>query len=136
MTLSFETTGVLNNYTYSNSTMKFVSVLSSSLEMSSIEIAHISLSKHLIECIRCERVIWQNIVIKNILTTSQSIIFLSGSVINQISNFTITDVNDIAFHLIKTKVILIDNLNITNATTGICLEQSQLSLFQNSMIKD
>ena len=136
ITLSFETVGIFNNILYSNSTMKFVAVLSSSVEMSSINITQISLNQHVIECIECERTKWENIVIEDIITTSTYIIFLSNSVIDRISNLTITDENTVAFHIIKTNVILLDNINIVNATSGIYLEQSQLGSLQNSMIKD
>ena len=136
MALSFETTGLFNNITYSNSMMKFATVLSSSLEMNNIEINQLSLNQYLLECNRCERAIWQNIVIKDFTTTSQYIIFLSGSVINHISNQTITDINAIVYHVYRTNITLIENLHISNATSGINLKLSQLSLLQNSMIRD
>ena len=136
MALSFETTGLFNNITYSNSMMKFATVLSSSLEMNNIEINQLSLNQYLLECNRCERAIWQNIVIKDFTTTSQYIIFLLGSVIDHISNLTVADINAIVCHAYRTNITLIDNLHISNATTGIYLKKSQVSLIQNSLIRD
>ena len=136
MTLSFETTAMFNNITFSNSTVKFATVLSSSFEMSNMEITQISLSQYLLECIECQGVKWQSIAIDNIFTTSQYVIFFSGSVINQIMDLTMTDINAQAMYILKTNVTLIDSLNILKAPTGINLKQSQLSLFQNSMIRD
>ena len=89
----------------------------------------------MIECIGSE-LIMHNMFIKDIITTSQSVVFISGSMINQIRNLSMTDENAIAFHIMNTNITLLDNLNIINATSGIYLEQSQLTLFQNSMIKD
>ena len=134
MTLSFETTGILNNITYSNSAMKFMTVLSSSVEMSNVKIFQISLNQNLIKCIGCERVIWQNVVVEYINTTSRYIMFLSQSAVNQISNLTVTDVNAIAYHIVKSNITLFDNVNILNATSGIYMEQSQMNLFQHSLI--
>ena len=134
MTLSFGTTSILKNITYASSTMKFMTVLSSSIEMSNIKISQISLSQNLIECIGCERVIWHNVVIDDITATSKYVIFLSKSVINLISNLTVTDVNAIAYHIVKTNITLFDNVNILNATSGIRMEQSQMNLFQHSLI--
>ena len=49
---------------------------------------------------------------------------------------TMTDINTIAFRIVKTNVVLINKLNILNATSGIYLEQSQMGIMQNSLIKD
>ena len=46
------------------------------------------------------------------------------------------DTNAIAFHIVKSNVVSIDKLNILNATSGIYLEQSQMSLMQNSLIME
>ena len=136
MTLSFETTALFNNITYTKSTMKFATILSSSLEMSNVEITQITLNQYLYECIECQGITWKSIAINNILTTSQYAIFFSKSVIDQIMNLTLTDLNSQAMLIVKTNITLIDNLLILNTTTGINLEQSQLNLFQNSVIRD
>ena len=49
ISMSFETQASLGNITYTNSTMKFASVLSSSLDMSIVQMNNVTLSNRLIE---------------------------------------------------------------------------------------
>ena len=71
-------------------------------------------------------------MINNITTTSEHVILLSGSMISEISNCSIIDINKTACHILKSTITLINNMRVENAISGLYIEQSQIGMIQNS----
>ena len=73
-------------------------------------------------------------MINNITTTSEHVILLSGSMISEISNCSITDIDKTAYHILKSTITLINNMRVENAISGLYIELSQIGMIQNSKI--
>ena len=129
--ISFETSAQLNNITVSNSTIKFVGSLSSSVQVINIRATSITLIDHLIGFIDCIDVIIHDIYIDNIQTENDYLILVSNTKADSILNVTIQNINTKALYITRSTVNLISDFNIYNTSQGIHIKSSNISMMQN-----
>ena len=79
----------LNNITVSNSTVKFVGSLSSSVQVTNIQATNMTIANHLIGFIDCFDVEMHDIYIDNIHSEYDYLMLVSNTKVNSILNVTI-----------------------------------------------
>ena len=132
ISISFESHAIMSNLTYTNSTAEFYTVLLSSLEFTNLQLSNMAVNDYLFSMIDCTSAIIQNIVISNINSTRDSMVLLSGSSIDSISNLTISESNVTSLHILKSNVISMKLVEISHSRQSIHFEQSQVDLLEQS----
>ena len=131
---SFGSEAIISNTEYESSTMQFVEVLSSQIQLSNISVSNITSNQYIFDFIDCKNVELENIVINNVNTTKEYMIHTTSSTINQIKNMTVHDIDSTMLYILKSNIMLIDDIETYNVAKGIYIEQSSIDLFQNSHI--
>ena len=132
ISISFESHAIMSNLTYTNSTAEFYTVLLSSLEFTNLQLSNMAVNDYLFSMIDCTSAIIQNIVISNINSTRDSMVLLSGSSIDSISNLTISESNVTSLHILKSNVTSMNLVEISHSRQSIHFEQSQVDLLEQS----
>ena len=129
--ISFETYAQLSNILVSNSTVKFVGSLSSSVQLTNIHATNMTLKNHLIGFIDCFDVIMHDIYIENTQSEYDFLMLLSNTKTESIINVTISNINTNIIHIPRSTVNLISNFHIYNASQGVQIKSSNISMMQN-----
>ena len=134
ISLSFQSIAKINSITYSNGTAKFIAALLSSLQIVNLDIHMVTLNDNIFSFVDCNSVIIEDISINQISSTRDSMILLSGSSIDSISNLIISDSNVTGLYIVKSYVSMMDEIAIYNTSQSIQIEQSHIEKFQNSQL--
>ena len=132
LSLSFQSNATINNVVFSNSTTQFIVALLSSVHITSLDITNVILDDFLISYIDSNNVVIQDTNINEIRSTKDSMISLSGSAIDSISNLTITDSNVTSLYFVRSNVTMMNEIIISNIHQSIHIEQSHIDMLQNS----
>ena len=132
--LSFGSEAVISNITYTNSALKFIESLSSKLQITSLMSNNITLAQYLISYTDSVNIVMQDVMIYDISSTYNYLIYATGSSIHQIMNMTVHDINVSIFHILKSNATLIDNMHAFGIPECIYAKQSSIGLLQNSRI--
>ena len=134
VSLSFQSIAKINSIIYSNGTAKFIAALLSSLQIINLDIHMVTLNDNIFSFVDCNSVIIEDISINQISSTRDSMILLSGSSIDSISNLIISDSNVTGLYIVKSYVSMMDEIAIYNTSQSIQIEQSHIEKFQNSQL--
>ena len=134
MQASFGSYVSLTNIEYTNSTMKFIETLSSQLQINTLSVFNISLTQHVIDFVDCQNIELNDLVMHNINTTKDYMMYMARSSINQIMNMTVYDVDVTVLEILESNITLMDDIQIHDAVQGIYARHSSISIIQNSHI--
>ena len=134
MQASFGSYVSLTNIEYTNSTMKFIETLSSQLQINTLSVFNISLTQHVIDFVGCQNIELNDLVMHNINTTKDYMMYMARSNINQIMNMTVYDVDVTVLEILESNITLMDDIQIHDAVQGIYARHSSISIIQNSHI--
>ena len=132
LSLSFQSNATINNVVFSNSTAQFIVALLSSVHIIGLDITNVILNDFLISYIDSNNVVIQDTNINEIRSTKDSMISLSGSTIDSVSNLTITDSNVTCLYFVRSNVTMMNEIIISNIHQSIHIEQSHIDMLQNS----
>ena len=134
MQASFGSHVSLTNIEYSNSTIKFIETLSSQLQINNISVSNVFLTQYVMDFVDCQNIRLKNLMMYNINTTTEYMINIARSYIDQIMSMTVYDVDATILRTFNSNITLIDSIRIHDVAQSIYVEQSSIGVIQNSHI--
>ena len=134
LSVSFQSIAVMNNITFTNSTVELVVVLLSSLNMTDLHISNIISNDYLFSYLDCNNIVMHDLVINQFRSSRDSMVLLSESSVDSINNFTISDSNVTGLHILKSNVTMMNEVMISNVRQSIDIQQSHIDMFYNSQL--